>query len=124
MLSILIVDDEPLINWSLGQVFEGAGYAVTLAESGEEAEALAMAGRFDVVLTDVKMKGMTGFELLRRLKAGLPGVKVVLMTAFSGEAEKDASLREGADDFIRKPFNVAEVVQRVRALLAGAECAF
>lgn len=118
MLSILIVDDEPLITWSLGQAFERIGYSVTLAESAEEAGERMSRKGFDVVLTDFRMKGLTGVDLLKKVKADSPGVKVVLMTAYSSEVDRNEALRVGADGFIRKPFNLNDVLGAVDSVLS------
>lgn len=116
---ILVVDDNPANR----QVAEGhlvsAGYRVTLAESGEAALAAYRAEPPDLVLMDILMPGMDGFETCARLKE-LPGsrdVPVVFLTALADFASHQKALEAGADDFLTKPINRTELLIRVRSLL-------
>ncbi len=107
--SLLIVDDELHVRESLSQWFREDGYAVAAAASGREA--LAMLGRrpFDVVISDIKMPGMDGLELQRRIREIAPDVAVILITAYASVATAVRALKEGAYDYLVKPFDPEEL---------------
>jgi adenylate cyclase len=115
---ILVVDDLPANVRLLRAVLEPRGYEVAEAASGEAALERLGAGGVDLVLLDVMMPGIDGYEVCRRLRAdpGTAFVPVVMITA-SGEAEKRRGLDAGADDFVTKPFDQAELLARVGSLL-------
>jgi class 3 adenylate cyclase/CheY-like chemotaxis protein len=115
---IVVVDDTPQNVRLLEAVLTGRGYEVMAASSGEEALATIAAGRPDMVLLDIVMPEMDGYEVCRRLRAD-PSTAVlpVVMITASGEQEKVKAIEAGADDFIPKPFDQAELIARIRSLL-------
>ena len=116
---ILVVDDRPEGRKLLALRLQHEGYAVQQAGSGPEALALAAAAAPDLVLLDVLMPGMDGFEVCRRLRAmpELRAVPVIMVTALEATDDCVRGLEAGADDFIIKPFKPAELQARVRSLL-------
>jgi adenylate cyclase len=115
---ILVVDDTPRNIRVLEAMLTPRGYAVVAASSGAEALLKVAADAPDLVLTDVVMPEMDGYELCRQLRAGATTrlLPVVMVTA-SGDREKVSALEAGADDFVQKPFNQAELLARVASLL-------
>lgn len=113
---ILVADDEQAIVRSLTYALEREGYDVDVAYRGDEALVLARSGRHDLAILDVMLPGMSGLEVCRTIRAegALP---VILLTARDTEVEKIVGLEAGADDYVTKPFSVAELVSRVAALL-------
>jgi DNA-binding response OmpR family regulator len=118
--TILIVDDEYAVARGLQYALEQEGYQVTVAGSGEEA--LSVAGDLapDLVVLDVRMPGIDGFETLRRLRAGGSKAPVLMLTARDEEMDKVIGLEMGADDYMTKPFGLRELLSRVKALLRRA----
>ncbi|MFH1568898.1 MAG: sigma-54 dependent transcriptional regulator [Gemmatimonadota bacterium] len=112
---VLIVDDELDLATSCQRLLEGRGYRASVATSGEEALQLVRRDEPHMVLTDLKMPGLGGMDLLRRLKAEHPEVEVVMMTAFSTIEDAVEAMRLGAVDFVPKPFtpdHLSIVVQK------------
>ena len=107
--TILIVDDEPVIQSLLEKILAREGYRTFVA--GDGASALEILGRESVslVLSDIKMPGMSGFELLKAIKATYPGIGVIIMTAYGDTFTVKDALLLGADEYITKPFKSYEV---------------
>ena len=118
---ILVVDDDPEIRSLTRLVLEGEGYLVDEATDGEAAVARALAGDLDLVLLDVNMPRMSGWETLRVLKADpfLASVPVVMFTIKTEVRDKVHGLQDGALDYITKPFQVDELAARVRRIFHG-----
>lgn len=109
-LSILIVDDESSLTEVLAEVLEDYGHRVVTASSGEEALAMFLQDPVSVVFTDVRMPGMTGIELLREIKGTHPCTEVIIMTAYASLDTALMALREGAYDYLVKPFENLELI--------------
>jgi DNA-binding response OmpR family regulator len=116
---ILLIDDDPTLLDLLGQFLEEAGYQVFSAPNGTLGLKLAYNERPDLVLLDVMMPGMDGWEICARLRE-MTEVPIVMVTAKSSEADKLRGFRLGIDDYVTKPFSFAELVARVQAVLARA----
>jgi len=118
---VLIVDDEPEIGRLLGLILRGAGFEVAAVEGGQAALAHLAASATDLVLLDVIMPELDGFETLRRIREtpATATVPVLMLTANAGAADRTRAESLGADDFIAKPFDPADVVERVRARLGA-----
>lgn len=122
---ILVVEDEPAIRTGLTDVLVFHGHAVTAAADGTEGLRLALRGTHDLILLDAMLPGVDGFEILRRVRAQDREQAVILLTARAADADVVEGLALGADDYVTKPFSVAELVLRVQAVLrrtrAGAQ---
>ncbi len=116
--SVLVVDDEPTILDVVGRYMERAGYETHRAADGPEALRLAEAHRPDLVVLDLMLPGIDGIEVMRQLheRPG-PRTAVILLTARGEESDRLVGLRQGADDYVVKPFSPAELVARVGAVL-------
>jgi two-component system response regulator MprA len=114
---ILVVDDEPAVLQALSRAFALESYAVSVAADGDEAlEALA-GRRFDAIVLDVMMPGVSGLEVCRRLRASGDRSPVLMLTARDAIDDRVAGLDAGADDYLVKPFALRELMARMRALL-------
>jgi DNA-binding NtrC family response regulator len=105
----LVVDDESLIRWSLGQALEAAGFDVLEAEDGAHARPL-LQRKVDVVLFDLRLPDTTGLELLRESKAAAPDRPVILMTAYRTPGISEEALAAGVSRIVDKPFEVHDMV--------------
>ncbi len=116
-MNILIVEDDDSVARFLRQALVEAGHTVQVATDGFAAYDLAHTGRFDLLLLDVMLPGLDGFEVCRRLRAEQIRTPILLVTARDTLEDKIAGLDSGADDYIVKPFQIGEMLARVRALL-------
>lgn len=119
-MSILVVDDDLGLRKALRRVLASHGFAVEVAEDGDEALERLRAHRFDAVVLDVVMPGSDGVEVCRRLRAGGKELPVLMLTARYAVPDRVAGLEAGADDYLVKPFANEELVARLRALLRRA----
>lgn len=116
---ILIVEDEETLALLLRYNLESAGYAVSHALRGDEADLLIKENTYDLILLDWMLPGVSGIEICRRLRSRseTQSIPIIMLTARGEEAERVRGLATGADDYIVKPFSVLELMARVRALL-------
>ncbi len=119
---ILLVEDERAIAESLRYALEKEGYDVVEASDGSKALDLARTGSPDLVLLDVMLPGMSGFEVCRILRQE-SSVPILILTARADEPDRIAGLDLGADDYITKPFSLREVLARIRAALRRSQAA-
>jgi DNA-binding response OmpR family regulator len=114
---ILIVEDDEAIATGLALNFKLAGRATSIARDGEAAVALATSEDFDLILLDINLPKKNGLEVLSTLRSTDNLVPVIVLSARGGEFDKVAALRLGADDYVTKPFALAELLARVDAVL-------
>jgi two-component system response regulator RegX3 len=118
--SVLIVDDEPAIRDAVSYALRSEGFAVEEAGDGESAVDEALSGKHDVVVLDLMLPGMSGTEVCRRIRAESP-IPVIMLTARGAELDRVLGLEVGADDYVTKPFSMAELIGRIRAILRRRE---
>jgi two-component system cell cycle response regulator len=113
---LLLVEDEPTQQMLMERLLSGVGYQVDVADNGQDALTMIKTGNYQLVLTDWEMPGMDGVTLCRLVRqANLPSVYILLLTGHSAVAHAVEGLRAGANDFIRKPADEAELVARLEA---------
>ena len=120
---ILCVDDDTHILDLLTRILEEAGFSVVLAETGQDALALAITHRPSLVLLDLFLPDIPGEEVCRRLRTHAPtaSVPIIMLTVKSDEMNKVMGLEIGADDYVTKPFSVPILLARIKALLRRKE---
>ncbi|MFT5171958.1 MAG: DNA-binding response OmpR family regulator [Gammaproteobacteria bacterium] len=116
-MRILIVEDEPAIRSGLEDVFVYHGYEVESAADGADGYSQACSGRFDLLLLDVMLPSMNGFEICDRIRSIDREQAIIMLTARTGDDDIIEGLKLGADDYIAKPFSVQQLVLRVEAVL-------
>ncbi len=114
---ILIVEDEPAIRAGLVDVFVFHGYEVDFAENGEQGLKKALSGLYDLILLDVMLPGIDGFEICNRIRGQDRQQAIIMLTAKSSDEDIIQGLTLGADDYVAKPFSVTQLVLRVQAVL-------
>lgn len=121
MASILVVDDELSMREFLSIFLEKQGYRVATAADGEKALKMAQEEHFDLAISDIRMPGLNGLELLARLKPMQPDLTFILITAFASPGDAVMAMKNGAFDYITKPFNLEEVKRIVETALSKKE---
>jgi len=114
---ILVVEDDPSITLGLEMNLEAEGYEVTIAVDGEDGLARAVSANVDLVILDVMLPKMNGFEVVKAIRSQGNHVPVVMLSARGAEMDKVMGLELGAEDYITKPFSLAELLARVKAVL-------
>jgi DNA-binding response OmpR family regulator len=117
---LLLVDDEEAIRLSLPPILERAGFDTSTCQDGLEALQRLQTSPTDIMVCDVMMPRLDGRELVRQMRAKQDWTPVILLTQIDESYERSAALEEGADDYLNKPFDPAELVARVRAVLRRA----
>ena len=120
-MRILIVEDDSTLGSGLVRILQAEGYAVDLMPRGEQAVLAAERERFDLVILDVGLPGIDGFEVLRRLREGAQRMPVLVLTARDTVDDRVHGLDLGADDYMAKPFAMPELAARVRALIRRSQ---
>ena len=120
MERLLIVDDDRELCELVAELLEGEGFEVEVENRSDAGLARALSGEHSLVVLDVMMPGMNGFEVLRRLRAEGSGVHVLMLTARGDDVDRIVGLEIGADDYLPKPFNPRELVARIQAVLRRA----
>ena len=118
--TILIVEDEHAVARGIQYALQHEGYDVSVAKSAEEGLTIASEQAPDLIVLDVRLPGIDGFEALRRLRASGSKAPVLLLTARDDEVDKVIGLELGADDYLTKPFGLRELMSRIKALLRRA----
>ena len=115
-MKILLVEDEPRLATAVRRVLDDEGYATDWAADGADGLARAEGGEYDVILLDVMLPSYDGYEIARRLRRDGSTVPILMLTARDGIQDRVRGLDSGADDYLAKPFALAELLARVRAL--------
>ncbi|HEY2550263.1 MAG TPA: response regulator transcription factor [Streptosporangiaceae bacterium] len=117
MTSVLLAEDDPSISEPLARALRREGYEVDVSSDGPDTIEAAKAGGIDLIVLDVGLPRMDGLEVCRRLRSAGQAVPVLILTARADEVDTVIGLDAGADDYVTKPFRLAELLARVRALL-------
>ena len=117
MERVLIVDDDRELCELVAELLGEEGFRVEVANRGEQGLERALSGEHSLVVLDVMMPGMNGFEVLRRLRAQGSDVHVMMLTARGDDVDRIVGLEIGADDYLPKPFNPRELIARIQAIL-------
>lgn len=120
-LRILVVDDEPIVCQMSSKCLTEEGYDVTTFTDSTQARAALERESFDVVITDLKMKGIDGMELLEFARERSPGAKVIMLTAFGSLETAEEAHRKEAFEFLTKPVRIRDLLDCVRRATGGAE---
>ncbi len=116
-ISILVVEDEEAIRSGLIDVFVFHGYDVDSADNGPEGLEKALTGKFDLILLDIMLPGMDGYEICNAIRAKDRDQPIIMLTAKTSDEEIIQGLKLGADDYVAKPFSIQQLVLRVEAVL-------
>lgn len=116
--SILVVDDEDALRTVLSSELEGEGYDVATAADGDEAIDIIQKKKFNLVLLDIKMPRVDGFEVLKFIKEKYPHVKVIMLTGFADLKNAIESKKLGADDFVSKPYDLVDLLTTIERVLS------
>jgi two-component system, OmpR family, alkaline phosphatase synthesis response regulator PhoP len=115
--TVLVVEDDPTLRLGLQKMLRSEGYRVVIAKTGAEGLAMALSEHPDVVLLDVMLPEMNGFEVCEEIRRRDGDMPILMLTAKGEEPDKVRGLRLGADDYVVKPFGVAELLARIDAAL-------
>src|SRR6267143_1924560 len=116
-MRVLIVEDEKRVAASVRRGLEAEGFAVDVAATGTDGHWMATESSYDVIVLDILLPGMNGYEVCRKLREAGNWTPILMLTAKSGEYDQAEALDTGADDYLTKPFSFVVLLARVRALL-------
>ena len=117
MTSVLLAEDDPAISEPLARALRREGYEVGVAADGPGTLEAARAGGIDLIVLDIGLPKLDGLEVCRRIRSAGQSIPVLILTARADEVDTVIGLDAGADDYVTKPFRLAELLARVRALL-------
>jgi DNA-binding NtrC family response regulator len=117
---ILILDDEPIVGDRLKPALEKCGYTVDTLTDSQEAIDRCAQKRYDILITDLKMSGPSGLDVLRFVKEQSPGTSVIVITGYATAEQAKESMKSGAVDFIAKPFRISQLTELVARTLDKA----
>jgi len=117
---VLVVDDDPVVRKSFDRVLTGKGYAVITAENGEEALAAIAKQRPDLILMDIQLPIMDGYEATRRIKAdaSLRSIPIIAVTSYALSGEGQKARVAGCDDYVPKPFSPRQLLAKIKQYLS------
>ena len=115
---ILVVDDEEALRTVLSSELSSGGYDVTTASDGDEAIASVKNKKFDLVLLDIKMPKVDGFEVLKFIKKNFPAIRVIMLTGFADLKNAIESKKHGAEDFVSKPYDLVDLLTTIERVLS------
>lgn len=115
-MRILLVEDDPKLERVIGRLLKSEGHAVDCAGDGPQGEERALSNDYDLIILDVMLPRLDGWEVLRRLRASRLLTPVLMLTALAGVQERIKGLDLGADDYLAKPFDSGELLARIRSL--------
>lgn len=121
MTKILIVEDEPTMRMGLADNLEFEGYEIDFADNGESGLNKILEGNFDLVLLDVMLPKLSGFDVCKNVRKNGNKTPIILLTAKGEEIDKVLGLELGADDYVTKPFSLRELIARIKAVLRRSE---
>src|SRR4030095_12853262 len=119
MMRILVAEDDAVLAEGVMETLRQSGYAVDWVKNGAEADSALAANHFDLLILDLGLPKKSGLDVLKRLRASDSRLPVLILTALDGVSDRVRGLDAGADDYLAKPFDLAELEARVRALLRG-----
>ena len=115
---ILVVDDEDALRMVLSSELSSSGYEVATASDGDEAITVIQNKKFDLVLLDIKMPKVDGFEVLKFVKKNYPTMKVIMLTGFADLKNAIESKKHGAEDFVSKPYDLVDLLTTIERVLS------
>ena len=115
---VLVVDDEDALRMVLSSELSSSGYEVATASDGDEAITVIQNKRFDLVLLDIKMPKVDGFEVLKFVKKNFPAMKVIMLTGFADLKNAIESKKHGAEDFVSKPYDLVDLLTTIERVLS------
>lgn len=114
--NILFIEDETYLRKIFKKILEKEGHSTDVASTGQEAITKVRKKRYDLIITDLRLPGMSGQEVIRRIEEINPGIKIIIISGYQLDAELEAKIKQGAYSFFGKPFLNQDVVKEIRKL--------